>query len=222
MPNPPVLICDTDAIAQLFLSNEIRPLKLLRDRYGIQPTIVTEVDLELRWLRRHKDKFVPKLDKALKADVLRVLGMPYFQSLAAAAPAGASWSNFQALGAQYELHIHRGEAYTFAAGITLGVPALSNDFSAIQTLQANSLSLPTPVLRCFDLFAFCFENGLLELKACESARSELRKNGEGVPKAFMNASFEDGLKHFSSRLRTGTVGAIVSTTYSATLSISEI
>ena len=225
MPNPPLLICDSDALVQFFLANEIRPFRHLKDVYGIQSAIAQEVDLELRWLRKYREKFVPQLDKALRAGVLRVLEPAYFQSLLSAAPLGASWAGFQSLGAQYEGHIHRGEAFTFAAAVTLGVPALSNDFSAIKTLEANFLTLPTPVLRAFDLLAFCHESGCLELKACDGVRSALLKNGEGMPRAFMHASFEDGLKSFSPRLRrekSGQTIAAATETYSTTLHISKL
>jgi hypothetical protein len=207
MQIPAPFFCDSDVLAQCFLANEIRPLRHLKDAYGIQPAIVQEVDLELRWLRKHKDRFVSQLDKTLKTGVLRVLDPAYFQSFLSSAPVGASWPSFQSLGAQYEGHIHRGEAYTFAAAVTLGSPALSNDFSAIKTLEANLLTLPTPVLRTFDLLAFSFQTGCLELKACEAVRNELRKHGEGLPKAFMNASFENGLKNFKPRLLDGAGGA---------------
>jgi hypothetical protein len=224
MPNPAILVCDSDALVQFFLSNEIRPFRHLRDDYGIQPAITQEVDLELRWLGKHKHRFVPQLDKALKSAVLRVLDPPYFQSLLSSAPVGASWVGFQTLGAQYEGHIHRGEAFTFAAGVTLGMPALSNDFSAIKTLEANFLTLPTPVLRAFDLLAFCHQSGCLDLKACNEVRSALLKNGEGMPMAFMNASFEDGITNFAPRLRDGSNPSVVAgvATYSTTLYISAI
>src|SRR5712691_1314540 len=191
MPNPALLLCDSDALIQFFLGNEIRPFRQLQDSYGIQPAIVQEVDLELRWLGKHKDRFVPQVEKMLKSTVLRVLDPAYFQSLLSTAPVGASWASFQSLGAQYEGYIGRGEAYTFAAALTLSVPALSNDFSAIKTLEANLLTLPTPVLRGFDLLAFCYQSGCVELKACDGVRSELLKSGEGIPKAFRNASFQD-------------------------------
>ena len=181
MPNPALLICDSDVLVQFFLANEIGPFRQLKDIYGIQVAIVQEVDLELRWLGKHKDKFVHQLDKALKSDVLRVLDPAYFQSFLGTAPVGASWPGFQSLGAQYEGRIHRGEAFTFAAAVTLGLPALSNDFNAIKTLEANLLTLPTPVLRGFDLLAFCYQSGCLDLKVCEGVRSELSKNGEGMP-----------------------------------------
>ena len=222
MPNPALIVCDSDALTQYFLANEIRPLKHLKDAYGIQPAIVQEVDLEMRWLQRHKDRFVPQLDKALKSSVLRILDPAYFQSLLSAAPVGASWEGFQSLGAQYEGRIHRGEAYSFAAGVTLNVPALSNDFSAIRTLQANLLTLPVPVLRSFDLLAFCFHTGLLELKACESVRNQLLKNGEGLPKAFMHASFEDGLNNFTPRIQDGEAVEVAAGTYNTPLNICKI
>ena len=216
-------MCDSDVLVQFFLANEIRPFRQLKDVYGIQVAIVQEVDLELRWLGKHRGKFVHPLEKTLKSDVLRVLDPAYFQSLLGTAPVGASWAGFQSLGAQYEGRIHRGEAYTFAAAVTLGMPALSNDFSAIKTLEANLLTLPTPVLRGFDLLAFCHQGGSLEPKACEDVRSELLKNGEGMPKAFMNASFGDGLKNFSPRLRDGAASPGTATgTYSTTLFITKV
>jgi len=90
-------------------------------------------------------------------------------------------------------------------------------------LEANLLTLPSPVLRGFDLLAFCYQNGCLEPKACEEVRSELSRNGEGMPKAFMNASFADGLKNFSPRLRDGAASATTATgTYSAILSVTRI
>jgi hypothetical protein len=224
MPNPAILVCDSDALVQFFLPNEVRPLRHLRDRYGIQPVITQEVDLEMQWLGRHRDRFVLQVEKALKSGILRVLDPPYFQSLLSSAPVGASWAAFQTLGAQYYGHVDRGEAFTFAAGVTLDVPALSNDFSAIRTLEAKFLSLPTPVLRTFDLIAFCHQSGCLDLKECNEVRSELLKNKEGVPKAFMNSSFEDGVANFSPRLREGATPSSTTTvaTFSTTLYISAI
>jgi len=104
------------------------------------------------------------------------------------------------------------------------MPAMSNDFHAIKTLEANLLTLPSPVLRSFDLLAFSLQNGGLELKACEEVRSQLLKDGEGLaPKAFMHASFEDGLKNFTPRLQAGVPAVSASSgTYSTPLLISKI
>jgi hypothetical protein len=128
MPNPRLIICDSDALIQLFIANQLQPLKDLKNLYGIQPTVVQEVDIELRWLGHHRERFVPQLDKAMKSGLIARLDKPLFQSLVSTAPAGASWSTFQSTGAQYFGFVDKGEAYTHAAGVVLGVPTVSNDF----------------------------------------------------------------------------------------------
>jgi len=203
VPNPPILPFDSDVLVQFFLARELRPLNILQKSYGIQPVIVTEVDLELRWLGKYKARFAPDLDKALKNQLLRVLDQPLFQSLLSSAPPGASWAAFQSLGSQHYRHVQHGEAYTHAAGVTLGLPVVSNDYDAIQTLEAQSFALPSPVLRGFDILAFCHDTGAMTLRECDDVRQELRRHNEGIPKPFMNASFGDGLKSFSCRLRDG-------------------
>jgi len=223
MPSPALLLCDTDILLQVFLLNEIRLLKHLKASFAIQPALVMEVDLEVRWnYSRYRDRFVPDLDKALNSGLLCKLDAAKFQTYLSTAPPGASWSNFQALGAQYYGYVQRGEAYTFAAAVSLGMPAVSNDFRAIQTLEAKMLSLPCPVLRCFDLVAFALECGVLELNDCERIRSELLRRKEHVPKVFQNASFEDGLKSFTRRLYRGQAAAGRATDYSGLLRLEQL
>jgi hypothetical protein len=224
MANPPLLICDSDVLVQLFLANELRPLTELKKCYGIQPAIVLEVDTELRWIRRYRDRFVSQVDKLLDSGNLKQLDQGLFQSFLSGAVPGTSWGTFQALGAQYYGHVDIGEAYTFAAGVTLGVPVASNDFSAIETIKARMLTLPVPILRCFDLLAFAYGAGLLELKACNKMRSELLKHREGLPAAFQNASFEDGLMKFAPRLMDGAAPGMseAAPSYSSRLTITRI
>ncbi len=204
MPNPALLLCDSDVLVQLFLADELRPLQDLRTGFAVQPAVVPEVDLELRWINnKYKDRFVPQLDKALRNRVLVKLDQALFQSLLGTATPGSSWSTYQALGAQYYGYTQRGEAYTYAAALSLGFPAASNDFRAIRTLHSQMMNLPAPILRSFDLVAFSYEYGGLNLRDCETFRSELLRHGEGLPHAFGHCSFEDGLKPFSCRLRVG-------------------
>jgi hypothetical protein len=59
MSNPALLPCDSDVLVQLFLADELRPLQELKSSFDIQPVIVAEVDLELRWLGKYKNRFVP-------------------------------------------------------------------------------------------------------------------------------------------------------------------
>lgn len=207
MPNPELLLCDSDVLVQLFLADELRPLIELKRLYGIQPAAVLEVDLELRWMKKHKDRFVPQLDKALRSETLKKLDPALFQSLLSRAVPGTSWAGFQALGAQYYGYVQKGEAYTHAAGITLSLPVASNDFSAIQTLQAQMLTLPVPIIRSFDLLVFSYGAGILDLKDCDAVRKELLRCGEGLPKAFKSSSFEDGMRSFSCRLLDGSAAA---------------
>jgi hypothetical protein len=203
MPNPVLLPCDSDVLVQLFLVSSLRPLQELKKRFAIQPTISIEVDLELRWVGKYKDRFVPQLDKALKHGTLVKLDQSLFQSLLSGAAPGTSWGTYQALGAQYYGYVQRGEAYTHAAAVTLGLPAVSNDQRAVLVLQSQMLRLPAPVLRCFDLLIFAHQAGILALDECETIRKELLKNGEGVPGSFVHASFEDGAKKFPCRLKQG-------------------
>jgi hypothetical protein len=203
MPNPPLLLCDSDALVQSFLADDLRPLQGLAKQFGIQPVITLEVDMELRWLGKHRDRFVPQLDKALKHGALVKLDPPEFQRYLGTAAPGTSWSSYQALGSQYYGFVQRGEAYTHAAAVTLGMPALSNDQKAVYVLQAQMLRTAVPTLRAFDLFVFAHESGILQINACEDIRSELLKSGEGIPGPFLHASFEDGVRNFPCRLRQG-------------------
>ncbi len=201
MPNPSLLICDSDVLVQLFLSNELRPLRDLKNLYGVQPAIVQEVDLELRWLGHYGHRFVPQLDKSLKNGLIARLDKTLFQSLLSAATPGASWTSFQSLGSQYLGYVDKGEAYSHAAGVILGVPTASDDFRAIQVLQFQMQNLPSPVLRSFDLLGFALENGILSLSDCEKVRSCLLKEARWVPGSFRHASFADGMTNFCLRLR---------------------
>jgi len=136
MPNPALLLCDTDVLIQLFLANELRPLKELKRIFGVQPAVVAEVaDIELRWNGRYRARFVGETEKALRSGVLERLDPAAFQGYLGGAPVGSSWAQFQTLGVEYARHVQRGEAYTFAAAISLGMPAISNDFRAIETLR---------------------------------------------------------------------------------------
>ncbi len=212
MPNPRLLLCDSDVLVQLFLVDELRPLQKLKQSFGIQATIVLEVELELRWTAKHRARFVPQLDRALKHQTLVKLDPSLFQTHLNESPPGTSWGTFQTLGARNYGHVQRGEAYTFAAASTLCMPAASNDFRALEMLRQQMLSLPTPVLRCFDLLEFARQCGTLTLKECEEIRSGLLRKGEGIPRAFKHASFEDGLNNFTCRLKEGTAPTSLLTT----------
>ena len=202
MPNPPLLLCDSDALVQLFIANNLRPLQVLKNTFRIQPSIVLEVDVELRWMKKFKNRFVPQLDKALRNGVLMKLDQAAFQSHLGTATPGTSWGNYQVLGQRYELVVQRGEAYTHAAAVSLGLPAMSNDGKAVVTLIGQMMNVAVPVLRLFDVLVCCHDHGVLDTKECEDIRSELLNEGQGIPGPFLNASFVKGAENFPCRLRT--------------------
>jgi len=207
MPNPDIVVIDSDVLVQVFLTKSTGVLSHLKSAFGVQPAVTIEVDNELRWISRYQDRFEPALDKALRHETIVQLDQARFQRQLASAHPGASWSEFQTLGQQYGARVDLGEAYTHAAGLTLQVPTVSNDFRALEVLQANGLATPAPVLRTFDLLVFALETGYLDIRACERIRSELLAAREGIPKTFTNRSFADGLVGFHPRIRAIPLGA---------------
>jgi hypothetical protein len=204
MDNPRVLPCDTDALIQLFLvalqTKSLTPLRMLKGDFGIQPAIVAEVETELMWNRRYAARFVPELRKALGNGTIEVLNLEAFSKYVPSHLAKGVFANYQSTGQQYGTIVDRGEAYTLAAAVTLNVPAMSNDLTALEALDHNNLAVPSPVLRAFDLLAFSYQTGALAEKECDAARKELVRQKEHVPQAFKNASFGDGINQFCPRI----------------------
>lgn len=203
MPNPSVLPCDTDALIQLFLvtkQTSLVPLRILRDVYGIQPAIVAEVEVELMSNRKHGVRIAPELKKALGNGTLEILDVGAMSKYVSSAVAKGVFGTYQALGQQYAKIVGLGEAYTLAAAVTIDVPALSNDITALRALDTHNHAVPSPVLRMFDLLALSLQTGALTEQDCDAARKELRGRGEHVPAPFQNASFGDGMKSFCPRI----------------------
>lgn len=215
MPNPAVLFCDSDALIQLFIADELQALWELKTKYGIQASIVIEVENELRTHRKYQRQVEPQLDKALKSKTVTTFDESALQafllgpstSLVASA-AASTWANIQASGSQYNLHVGIGEAYTYAVACALGVPALSNDSRALHVLMDAGFEVPRPVLRTFDVITFAYQIQLLTEAQCDRVRKELVARAEHVPQEFRNTSFGDGLERFSCRLLDNSVAAV--------------
>lgn len=199
MPNPPVLVCDADALYQILLTNQVALLRYLRDHYGIQPVVVDEVDLDIKGNKKLFSAVGPDFKKALGNGTLTLLDGNYFRNLTGL-PRNTTFQEIQLRGKRYNYFVGRGEAYTHAAGLCMGVPAMSNDWEAIKVLKGKGFDLPTPILRAFDLVCFGFQTGIITAPQCENFRKDLLKRGEHIPKAFSNASFTDGLNGFTPRL----------------------
>ncbi len=205
MANPPYLLCDSDALFQLFVGNELRPLKELKAAYGIQPAIVPEVEIELRSQRNFARRFEDTFRKIVSTGTVLVLDRPAIMGflLRSGTPgpgADATCDKIQTLGSLYYQRVGLGEAYTFAAGAVLQVPALSNDHSAIKVLLRAKLDTPSPIFRVFDLICFAFQIGIMPEKDCDAFRSALMKENEGLPAEFKNAALIDGTNQCRVRL----------------------
>jgi hypothetical protein len=204
MATPPLLFCDTDCVIQLFISNQTSLLRWLKTRYSLGAVVVPEVENELSWHAKFKGRFDQDLRRAVSNGLLEIFDYSRPDELSVFFPvphaATAASNAITKTGNEYALKIGTGEAYSHAACIHLGMPLLSHDKSAIDTLLYNNLQTAAPVLRVFDLVVIGYEQGTLSVKACDSIRQILGQSGEFVPKAFKRASFEQGLRTFDARL----------------------
>ncbi len=227
MARPAFLPCDTDAVIQFLLTKQVKPLQVLRNRYGIQPIVVPEVDIELRSNRRFARRISPDLNKAIAHNLLcvldrRVLEQHYGGGSAGAMAATAALSSIASTGLIYSGPADFGEAYTHAAAITLQVPALSHDRRALDALIGAGLPVPSTVLRAFDLLALAYQVSQLSANECDQFRASLVGENEYIPACFKNRSFVDGLPNFCPRLVDGTAPRVGSTSCPQTAFSTEI
>jgi len=205
MPAPAFVICDTDALLQFLIVSDIRALLTLRNSYRIQPLVVPEVEIELRSHRRYATRVSQELTKLLGNGVLKILDKAVLAAHFGGPPSGPlasaqALAQIQQLGAQLYRHCDTGEAYSHAAAITLDVPAMSHDRSALDAILNAGLPVPKTVLRAFDLLSLSFQIGYITANDCDQIRSDLVKEGEWVPKSFNKNSFVGGLQSFCPRL----------------------
>jgi hypothetical protein len=205
MGNPALLFWDSDALLQILLTNTISPLKTLKSNYGIQSVVVPEVEAEILSSRRFAH-LSPSFKKTVSTSVIEVLHPQAYLRLLSdnkvlqSDAVGTSYADIQSLGARYNQRVDTGEAYTFAAAITLRQPAVSHDMSAMKTLMSASLPLPFSVLRSYDVIVFAHQVGLMSEKECDRFKKTLVQDREFVPREQSAASFRNGLSLFEPRL----------------------
>jgi hypothetical protein len=199
-----VFIYDTDALTQILIAGQQNLLQLLRADFGVDSFIMSEVEVELRSKPKLAGLIRPQLEKALKAGWLKILSAKYLDQLRPAngESSSVSLADIRELGAEYNLDVETGEAYTHAAAILLDVPSVSNDWNAIRTLEARGRVLPPTILRSFDLFGFFYLEQYLNDREVEEIRKTLNSYNEWLPKSMKNASFKDGLTGMRCRLST--------------------
>lgn len=204
MANPSLLFWDADALIQVLLTS-IYPIKILRSDYGIQSVVVPEVELEVLAPRRITPAGAA-LKKARGNGLIRVLDEPTYRQLLGeseslrAEAAGTSYADIQIRGNEYNRRVDTGEAYAFAAALTLHQPAVSHDMNAISTLLGAHLPVPFVVLRAFDLVVFAHQIGKMSEQDCDRFRKTLVQLDEWIPSPQRDKSFRDGLARFEPRL----------------------
>lgn len=206
MPNPAVLVCDSDALLQIFLTRRIKLLQHIKGEYGIQPVIVAEVEQEIWWNSRFGSRFESDLKKSIASGTVVLISEASLCGFCTT-PA-AVYAAIQSTGTDYARRIDSGEAYTFAAAIALNAPAMSHDHNALRVLAHHSLPLPSLVVRVFDLVALAFQTGALAEAECDEIRQKLASAKEWVPGAFQKSSFADGITRFDTRLLDATAPSL--------------
>jgi hypothetical protein len=209
MARPDFVVCDTDALIQLFLNKDIRPLGLLRSRYRITPVIMPEVEIELGANPKYGRRIAPQVRKALTSGVLKIvnsglLEAHYGGGTTGSLAAHAAFTEIQRLGKQFQGPADLGEAYTHAAALTLKSPALSHDRTALDALSSAGFAVPPTVLRTFDLLVLFYQVGDLSEGDCDAFRQAMNVEKEFLPSPFKRTSFADGLNSFAPRLIDGT------------------
>jgi hypothetical protein len=163
---------------------------------------MNEVDVELRSNRKFGALIKPKLEKALKSGLIKLLSASDLDRLSADESNPVSLADIRELGAEYALDVGKGEAYTHAAGVLLECPTVSNDHNAIQILELKGKKLPPTILRSFDLFEFARSEGYLDTHSAESVLKELKAQGEWMPNELRHSSFDVGIRTIRCRLST--------------------
>jgi hypothetical protein len=200
--NPPLILFDTDVLFQIFIAQQIQLLRHLKQTYRIQPAVAESVDVEVRTNKKFRGQFSGMYQKALASETVLVVEQRTLPSFIAT-DARTIYNSIQTLGLQYNRFMDKGESYTHAAGVILRVPVASNDGSALLVAQRNGIQVYEPVLRMFDLVVLGRQIAFYSDSDCNKIRKELLNRNEGVPAAFKNCSFEDGLPNFYARIIDG-------------------
>ena len=194
------LVCDTDALIQIFLSGQGELLKKFKKLYGIQCVITESVEVELHGPRmKNSALFLPQVRKALQNNALMVLDQHSVGSFTSNDP-HTTYLSIQVMGRKNNLHLGKGEAYSHAAGVVLRVPVMSNDMKAIVVADRTGLPTGKPTIRAYDLFVLFHQIGELSSGDCDEIRKTLTAVKETPHSSFSGRKFDEGLLRFHPRV----------------------
>jgi hypothetical protein len=193
---------DSDALLQILLAGQQQLFKVLFTDFGVSSYIMSEVEVEVRSNRKLGALVRIPLDSSLKSGHLKILSSSDLEQLSSVMSASVSLADIRRLGKDYALYVGTGEAYTHAAGILLDTPTVSNDANAIRALESSGKQLPPKVFRSYDMFAFLYDEGYIDIHKAEQILKVLKTQNEWIPKCLLHSSFEDGIKEINCRLLT--------------------
>jgi hypothetical protein len=195
-----LLICDSDALIQIFCTDQETLLKKLRLSYGITSAVTEAVEMEiLRPGRKLGACCQAGFRKAIESGLLTVIDRRTLGKFTANDP-HSTYDSIQNIGQDYNKVIDRGEAFTHAAARVLRAAVLSNDFQSRLAADSKGLILGKPTLRFYDLVVFLHQCGELTERDCDNIRKELFRVGDSIHSAFAARKFVQGLARFYPRI----------------------
>lgn len=203
---PEIILVDSSSLLPLIYCGHGKLLRSIAGQYGIQFAVVQAVRSEVQRRLQPPSKFAGRQEafrKAIENGTVLVLDEDAMK-----ARWGCLWETLFCRCNQegerlYYAGLDRGEAYTYAASLALGLRVVNNDISAIRRLRKEESNIPVPYLRLWDVLLFGLQAGILSIKECDDTRSLLLRLNEGLPVCFKNASVEAGLVGYFCRLVDG-------------------
>lgn len=203
-PNPLFLILDTSVLLPLIATDILKAiLPGLYDTFRVASVVHPAVKGEAEFHLARNRKFLgqqEQLNKAFKKGTVSVLERGFLEKWFSRAAADALLDQIDQEGERLNVRVDRGEAYSHAASIVLGVPIVTGDQRAVRAMLNAGEPLPRPVLRFWDLVALGFQCGWMDANGCDRVRQRLREIGESLPPWLQHRSFQDGLCEFYPRL----------------------
>lgn len=199
--NPTWILVDSDALIQILLTNSTGLLKKLKTDYSIQCVIAQAVETEMRRLTSKRLYSIKSIyEKTLNSSTIRVLTEDLISHEKGTAIGGSLFSQAEQLGRHLHNSIDRGEAYSHGAAMTLGVPVVTHDRSAINKLCGDGVRFTEPLLRLYDLISLGVQTKMLSHADCDKVRDELLNQNEWVMQCFRNCKYGEGVPFFFTRL----------------------
>lgn len=213
MANPPYLLFDADGLIQFFLVKRRQLFMDLITNFGVVPSVVPEVEVEIRYHEKFGSRFEEVFQKFQDSGHIQVLGSETVKKYLHARTVSPALipkvlKDIQHIGMEYNRHVGRGEAFSHSAAVNLSLPLVTHDREAIDVLQRHSKAVATPCLRLFDIIVFAFTRGVLEAKECQQIIGELKSSGEWIPHPFSRGGkFQDCCSDFSCRIQLQTASS---------------